>query len=72
MLGAQEFKGDTEMTNNEKAYSLYKDGEVNAKSKAEALEIIAEAKRMDKEYSNGKAEYGYIQVFKNSYIVKQF
>ena len=60
------------MTENEKAYSLYKDGEVNAESKTEALEIIAEARRMDKEYGNGKAQYSYMQVFKNSYIVKQF
>ena len=56
----------------EKAYELYKNGETRVASKEQAIKVARMAQKMDKEYSDGKAQYGYSLAFKNCYIVKQF
>lgn len=56
----------------EKAYELYKNGETTVASKEEAIKVAHMAQKMDKEYSDGTAQYGYTLAFKNCYIVKQF
>lgn len=50
---------------------LQKDGELTVSTKDEAKAIIEAARAYDKKWNIEDVDYGYCQVFKDSYIIKQ-
>lgn len=50
---------------------LQKDGELTVGTKDEAKAIIEAARAYDKKWNIENVGYGYNQVFKNSYTIKQ-
>ena len=50
---------------------LQKDGELTVNTKNKAKAIIEAARAYDKKWNIKDVDYGYYQVFKDSYIIKQ-
>lgn len=50
---------------------LQKDGELTVSTMDEVKAIVKEAKAYDKKWNIENVGYGYNQVFKNSYTIKQ-
>ena len=50
---------------------LQKEGELIVGSMAEVNSIVKAARAYDKKWNIEDVDYGYVQVFKNSYIIKQ-
>lgn len=50
---------------------LQKDGELTVETMDEVKAIVKEARAYDKKWNIKDVDYGYVQVFKNSYTIKQ-